>query len=210
MMKYPTPTSPDDRRCLLPMPVALAVGIIGLIALLTTQQVSAQEEESGPGHPSAEPQAAHDSGHYHRHHAGIFIGGSHVEGHNGFTLGGEYEFRIHQYFGAGAFVEIIGGDFDERVFGALFGLHPAAGWIIFTGPGWEERFRKEQGGGSTESPGPSSQSAEETEEGLEFLWRAGLMYQIPVGRMTISPNVMVDFLKGHQVFVYGVTLGLGF
>lgn len=204
-----TPTNPDDLRRLLPKPVALAVGIIGLIALLTTQQVSAQEEKSAE-HPSAEPQAAHDSGHHHRHHAGIFIGGSHFDEENGFTLGGEYEFRIHQYFGAGAFVEIIGGDFNESVFGALFDLHPAAGWTIFTGPGWEKRFRKEQGGGSTESPEYSSQSAEETEEDLEFLWRAGLMYGIPVGRMTISPNVMVDFLKGHQVLVYGVTLGLGF
>lgn len=207
MMKYPTPTSPDDRRRLLPKPVALAVGIVGLIALLITQRVSAQEEKSGPEHASTEPQAAHDGGHHHRHHAGIFIGGSHFDEENGFTLGGEYEFRIHQYFGAGAFVEVIGGDFDERVFGVLFDLHPAAGWTIFTGPGWEKRFRKEQGCGSTRSSGQGSQSAE---EGLEFLWRAGLMYGIPVGRMTISPNVLIDFLKGHQVFVYGVTLGLGF
>lgn len=36
------------------------------------------------------------------------------------------------------------------------------------------------------------------------------MYGIPVGRMTISPTVLVDFLKGYQVFVYGVILGLGF
>ncbi len=198
--KHSTVKKVEARR-LLPKPVALAVRIVGLIALLTTPQILAQEEKSAE-HASAEPQAAHDSGHHHRHHAGIFIGGSHFDEEDGFTLGGEYEFRINQYFGAGAFVEVIGGDFDERVFGALFDLHPAEGWTIFTGPGWEKRFRTDQGGGS--------HSAEETEEGLEFLWRAGMMYGIPVGRITISPNVMVDFLKGHQVFVYGVTLGLGF
>ena len=73
------PTNRDDRRRLLLKRVALAVGILGLIALLTTQQVSAQEEKSGPEHSSAEPQAVHDAPHEHRHDAGIFIGGSHSD-----------------------------------------------------------------------------------------------------------------------------------
>ena len=138
------------------------------------------------------------------------FGGSHSDEDNGFTFGVDYEFKFHQYFGAGGFVEFIRGDFDERAFGALFYLRPAGGWTIFTGPGWEKRFRTEQEGGSIPSAGRSSQSAEGTEEGVEFLWRVGLIYGIPVGRITISPNVMVDFLKDNQVFVYGVTFSLGF
>lgn len=195
------PTNRDDRRRLLLKHVALAVGILGLIALLTTQQVSAQEEKSGPEHSSAEPQAVHDAGHEHRHEAGIFIGGSHSDEENGFTFGVDYEFKFHQYFGAGGFVEFIRGDFDERAFGALFYLRPAGEWQIFTGPGGDKRFGEEQN---------SDPSAEGTEEGVEFLWRVGLIYGIPVGRITISPNVMVDFLKDQQVFVYGVTFSLGF
>ncbi len=201
-------TSPDGRRRLLPKRGALAVGILLLSALLTTQQVSAQEEKSGPEHssadpqsPSAEPQAVHDAPHEHRHEAGLFIGGSHSDGENGFTFGGEYEFIFHQYFGAGGFVEFIGGDFDERAFGALLYLRPAGKWRIFTGPGGDKRFGEEQ---------HSDPSAEGTEEGWKFLWRLGLIYAIPVGsRITISPNVMVDFLEDNQVFVYGVTFSLG-
>ena len=136
---------------------------------------------------------------------GVFVGGSHSSEENGFTLGGEYEFRIHRYFAPGAFGEIVGGDFDEVVFGLQFNLRPVEEWKIFTGPGWDRRFNRGEEGGSTQS----SQSGSHSKE-FSFLWRAWLMYEIPVSKVTISPTFAVDFLEGHQVFVYGVALGMGF
>lgn len=170
------------------------------------QSEPAEKEEPQAEHGSSESHAKHGGGIHHRHHLGLFIGGSHSGEEDGFTLGGEYEFRFNRYLGAGAFGEVIGGDFGEVVFGGLLNIHPGERFTVFTGPGWDRRFQTQ----GDESPEAHQSSEEPAEEGRQFLWRAGLMYEIPAGRIRISPNLAVDFLEGHRVFIYGVTLGSGF
>ena len=44
----------------------------------------------------------------------------------------------------------------------------------------------------------------------EGMVRVGVGYDIPVGRMFITPTVNVDFVDSEEVLVYGLAFGFGF
>jgi len=155
----------------------------------------ATADETGHGH------------HWHEHHAGLLLAGSSQKNETGFTIGGDYEYRFSKYVGIGAEVEHAFGDLKETVAAFPVFFHPGAGLRLGTGPGFE-RFSGEL---------PSAASDDSHEEGTQhdtdthFLWRMQILYDFPVSeRFTITPNLALDFQSGREVWVYGVTLGMGF
>ncbi len=168
-----------------------------------------QEESSGQVPPALPPlkdierAAADEYGHvhFHTHHLGAFIGGSRLKAQNGFTVGGEYEYRLHKLLGLGFEAEYAGGDLRETV--AVFPVffHPGAGLKLAAGPGFE-RAPEEMGEAELQSAGRKE---------TNFLFRVSILYDFPAGeRFTISPSLSLDFVNGRQVWVYGVSLGVGF
>jgi len=103
-------------------------------------------------------EAAHEGGHLLRHEVSLVLAGTyeprdesehHGEraGHdsgtqtNLFTLGGEYEYRIHRLFGIGGTVEYITRERNWLfVFAAV--VHPYRGLKLLAGPGFERRHEE--------------------------------------------------------------------
>ncbi len=167
------------------------------------QEPSAQELPRVPTPPGIETAEEDEYGHvhFHEHHLGLFIGGSRLKQEDGFTVGGEYEYRLHQLLGLGFEAEYAGGDLRETV--AVFPVffHPGAGLKLAAGPGFERA--------TEEVTGPEANTA--GEKRTNFLFRVSILYDFPVKeRCIISPGLSLDFVNGRQVWVYGVTFGVGF
>ena len=79
------------------------------------QYVHATETESdtAAGHEDAH----HEEGAAHRHHVALFIGDTHVESEDKFTLGVDYEDRLTPLFGVGGLVDHAFGDHETTVVG---------------------------------------------------------------------------------------------
>ncbi len=169
-------------------------------------QVQRGSEQPPPPLPplkDIERAAEDESGHihYHKHHAALFVGGSHFKEEDGFTVGGDYEYRLHRLLGLGFEGEYAGGDLRETVVVFPVFFHPGAGLKLAAGPGFERA--KEEAAGS------ELRAAEETR--TNFLFRVSILYDFLVKeRFTITPNVSLDFVNGRQVWVYGVSFGVGF
>jgi hypothetical protein len=132
------------------------------------------------------PATAEES-HGHKHDASVFVGGTHTDHDDGFTIGLEYEFRFHQKIGVGVSGEYASLAHDTWVVGMGFVLHPYRGLKFVAMPG-----------------------AEITNEHEEFLFRLGIGYDIPAGDWAISPRFNVDFVDGEENLVFGITLGKAF
>ncbi len=134
-----------------------------------------------------------------RHHIALFTGGSHQGSENGFTMGGEYEYRFHRLVGAGVMGEYT-WSFREDVLVFPVYFHPGAGLILAAGPGIDRPTgKKPETNGQVDS------------EGTAFLVRVAVQYEFEVGKgFSITPNALFDFVDGGQVFGYGVSFGYGF
>ena len=108
---------------------------------------------------------------------------------HGASIGLEYEYRINALFGAGAFGEYAGGDFDSWVIGVPVFVHPYAGWFILLAPGVE---------------------FEDSETSL--LLRTGVGYEFEfLPRWALAPEFNVDLIEGGETkTVYGVSLSFEF
>jgi len=143
--------------------------------------------------------------HFHKNHAGVFIGGTTEKEHNGFTLGGDYERRFHRFLGIGISGEHAWGSLKDTVVAFPVFFHPGAGLRIGAGPGFSRQEVTE------EHEGDHGEIDTETATETEFLWRVQILYDFEVAeRVTLTPNVSLDFVPGKQFFVYGVTLGYHF
>jgi hypothetical protein len=120
---------------------------------------------------------------------GLFLGGSHHNHENGFSIGLDYEHRISELFGVGGLVEYTTEDFDSWVVAAPVFIHPYMGLRLLAAPGFENR-----------------------ESENKFLVRTGIAYMIPVAKgVAITPEYNIDFItNGEKVQVYGVSVGIGF
>jgi hypothetical protein len=105
--------------------------------------------------------AEHTEAHYHRHHIGLFLGNTHEEGEDEFTVGLDYEYRFTQYFGIGVLLEYVGEDEREGIGLVPLFIHPYKGFRFMVGPGVKPK-------------------AEET----KFVWRLGIGYRFPIRNWT--------------------------
>jgi hypothetical protein len=125
--------------------------------------------------------------HDHRHHLALFLGATHTDEEDEFSIGIDYEYRLKPILGVGGLVEYTGGVLETTVVAAALFIHPYDEWRLVLAPGFENE-------GSDN----------------EFLFRAGVSYQFPVGKWTISPEFNVDFVDGEENLVYGLSFGWGF
>jgi len=186
----------------------LRFSLLLLALLCALPRVSAAQEshparvETTPPHGShGDAAEAHE---FHRNHLGVFLGGTTLQEQSGFTLGGDYERRFHRNLGVGIQAEHAFGTVKDTVVVFPVFFHPGTnGLRLAAGPGFSRENEEEPGREGGVSPG--------TRKVTEFLWRFQILYDFEVGeRVTITPNIALDFVNGRQFFVYGVTLGTGF
>lgn len=145
----------------------------------------------------------HAAEHYHRHHFAALISGSHSGEKDGFTIGGDYEFRFARPLGLTVTGEYVAGSFREELVVFTATAHPWKGLKLQAGPGFDHELRRHE----TEH----SEGAATHQKVNRALFRIGAGYDIEVGKhMSIGPDLAYDILKGQRVFVYGVTIGFGF
>ena len=127
--------------------------------------------------------------HFHRHHVGVFLGGTHdYHDENAVTVGLDYEYRLTQLLGAMAFIDYAGGDIDSAVVGGGLFFHPIGDVRLLTAVGKEVHH------------GHS-----------EFVARLGALYDFHLEKWTLSPTLLFDILEsGHLNVIYGLGVGRGF
>ena len=140
-------------------------------------EISAAENEQEEG----------EKPHYHRNHVGLFLGNTHEEGEDEFTIGLDYEYRFSQYVGIGVLLEYVGEDERKGIGMVPLFIHPYKGFRFLAAAGVKPK-------------------AEET----KFVWRLGIGYRFPIGKWTIAPEFNLDFTEGKTVEVFGVSFGYGF
>ena len=139
------------------------------------------------GISSAEEKEA-DGEEFGPHRIELFLGNTHDEGENIFTIGVGYEYRVNQWFGVGGLIEGLRGEVREWIVVVPFYLHPYKGWRFVLAPGIEGQIREHR----------------------EFLIRVGAAYEFEIGRWSITPEFNLDFVDGREVPVFGVSFGYGF
>jgi hypothetical protein len=145
---------------------------------------------------TAGAEEAHESGdhEYHRHHASLIVGNTFDEhGENGFSVGGDYEYRINNWFGLGVGLEYAGGDFEHVLIGIPLFFHPNEHWRFALAAGTEIH----KGG-------------EHEEREREAILRTGVGYAFHIGDgYSISPEFNVDFSEHETLYVVGLGFGFG-
>ena len=127
--------------------------------------------------------------HFHKHHVGVFFGGTHdYNSEDAVTVGLDYEYRLTKLLGAMAFIDYAGGNIESSVVGAGLFFHPGGDVRLLTAVG------------------------DEVHNGhSEFVARLGALYDFHIENWTLSPTLMVDILEsGHLNVIYGIGLGRGF
>jgi hypothetical protein len=132
--------------------------------------------------------ATDDEQHAHKHHAAVFLGNTkNDKGQNAFTVGADYEYRFHKYWGAGALIDYAAPNLDAIILAGGVFLHPVGDLRLLAAPGIDHHH------GHT-----------------EFAIRIGAMYDFHVGIWSISPTIHVDLLERKENLVYGIGFGRGF
>lgn len=138
-------------------------------------------------HTSLVGLAIAEEGHGHKHHASVFVGGTHTDHDDGFTVGLEYEYRMQPEFGIGVLGEYANLDHDVWIVGLPFVFHPYQGLRLLAMPG-----------------------VELTSDHEEFLVRLGVGYDIPAGDWVITPGFNVDFVDHEENLIFGIAFGKSF
>jgi hypothetical protein len=172
-----------------------------------TSEHAAERQGEGEAHEEHGEEGEHHGHEYHRNVIGFFVGATDEEGHDPeLTLGFEYERRLSQQWGVGAFLEYADG-LRNSVFAVPVYWHPGGGWIVIAAPGVEHHF----GRGLVATPHKSEGGVEIDEDETYFLFRLGVAYEFSIGgRWGLAPHIDLDFVEGERVLVYGVSLTYGF
>ncbi len=145
---------------------------------------------------TAGAEESHHSGtqEFHRHHASLIVGNTFDEhGENGFSVGGDYEYRLNKWFGLGVGLEYAGGDFEHVLIGIPLLFHPNEHWRFAVAAATE--IHKE---------------GEHEEREREAIVRTGVGYQFHIGNgYSISPEFNVDFSEHETLYVIGLSFGFG-
>ena len=137
---------------------------------------------------------AQEAGEFHRFHAAVLFGDTHGTEENGFTFGGDIEFRPLRLVGLGLTGEHVNEPFRENVWVLGVNVHPARGLRLTVGPGFERATHTEAG-----------------HHEHHALLRVGAAYEIPLTHgWTLDPDVALDFVAGERVAVYAVAIGKEF
>ncbi len=129
------------------------------------------------------------------HHLGPFIGSGWEtkregeENDKGLAVGVEYEYRFHRKWGIGGVFETLGDDTIREITMVVpVSFHPAGGWRLLAGPGYETTEKKDKP-----------------------LLRLGVGYGIHPPKWSIVPEGFADFVEGGAIiWIGGVAIGYQF
>jgi hypothetical protein len=181
-------------------------GLIIILAIATAlwSFPSAAEEEY------SEHAEHHDEGgHHFKNGLALFLGATNESGHGTeATWGFEYGYSLSPRWVVGGLIDYAGGGQRNLViapavfwkpFGGGFTLLAAAGVEYHNGRGAVEHHLFKTGAAATDK--------DET----YFVFRLGAAYYFHLGsRYGIGPAVNLDFVNGHEVWVYGVNFEVMF
>ena len=157
------------------------IGLI-LVILVLLMPVKIPAEEAGHG--------SKGEGLENRHGIELFLGNTHDDGEDGFSVGLSYEYRLNQLFGIGGIVEYASGVLREWVLAVPLFLHPYKGWRFLVAPGV---------------------TIPDNDGDDEFVFRVGVAYEFEIGeKWAIIPEFNVDFVDNSEVLVYGLNFGYKF
>jgi len=152
----------------------------------------------------AEMAGTHKNEHsIHWNHIAVFGGATSKFEKEGthFSIGMDYlrKFPAKGNLAISLFAEAI---FEEHI-EWLFGI-PVIYWVsdnlwIRTGPGIEILQEEKHDHAETK-----------TETKTEFLWRAGVGYDIEFGKYNLAPSIDIDFERSTTALVWGLNFGYGF
>jgi hypothetical protein len=129
----------------------------------------------------------------------LVLGGTSDRDENVFTIGLDFEHRIHPLLGVGGVIEYATDDIDAVTLIGALDLHLWGGLAIQTGPGVEFLGEEEEEAGRTT-----------TTNRREFIYRVGLVYEIEIGKLLVIPQVHYDYSTGDDAVVYATALGFKF
>ena len=129
----------------------------------------------------------------------VILGGTSDRDEDAFTVGLDFEHRIHPLLGVGAVIEYATDDIDSVSLIGVLDLHLWKGLAIQTGPGVEFVGEEEE-----EAEGTTSVNRR------EFLYRIGMVYEFEIGKLLVIPQVHYDYSSGKDTVVYATALGFKF
>ncbi len=171
-----------------------------LAALLLLAPLSAQEAH-GEDHGEAT--------HHFANELALFVGNTHRDGRDGFTIGLDYARSLSERVALGLFFDWAIGD-NGRAFvaGVPVYLTPGFGDLSLTlGAGIE----RETPTSETVESQDSSENAHEAE--TLFMARFGMQYPLyfgPGGRFLVAPQANLDVTREHRAAVLGAIIGVEF
>jgi hypothetical protein len=166
-----------------------------IVSLLLTLPSEVAASDRLPEHHEGEP--------IHKNAVELFLGNSHTEHHDGFSVGVIYEYRFPGTIaGIGGLAEYAAGDFKHWILGVPLFAHPYAGWRFVLAPGVELRENDEAHG--------EEQNSEHGENKNELLLRLGVGYEFEMNKWSITPEINFDFVEHENVLVYGISFGRKF
>jgi len=149
---------------------------------------------------------------YHRHHLGLFLGGTSnlKKEETDFTLGFEYEYRLSKKmsrWSIGLIGELIFAHETEYLVVVPIILRVTDAFFFRAGPGVEWAHHDEGNGhGNIHAAEAANDNGRES----EFFVRAGIGYGFEVGKFSITPTLDVDIFQSHTTLVWGIAIGKGF
>jgi len=129
----------------------------------------------------------------------LILGGTSDDDENAFTVGLDFEHRLHPLLGVGAVVEYATDDIDAVSLIGVLDIHLWKGLAIQTGPGVEFVGEEEEEAGETTSTNRR-----------EFLYRVGVVYEFGIGKLLVIPQVHYDYTSGKDSVVYATAIGFKF
>jgi hypothetical protein len=194
--------------------------ILAALLVLACPAFVQAEEPHGEDH-EAEALASGAHLRHFKNEVAVFLGLTDEAGHDSeFTWGIDYKRRIAERWAIGGLFDYAGGELRNAVLAPSVSWWPglgnlqllaAAGVEYHSGRNSGEHHGDElQGGGCgcrKSSDGHGSVDEDET----HFLVRVGVAYDIHIGEsFGLVPAVNLDFVKGEEVWVYGLNFTYGF
>jgi len=123
-----------------------------------------------------------------KHTGNLFVGYTTERGGGGFTVGGQYEYRMNEKFGIGGLVDLVFADKNSVVGAAAFYWHPLPKLTVLGAPGFSWS-RKD-----------------------EFITRVGAAWEFELkdGGYALAPAVYVDLFAEDTPIIAGVYLSKKF
>jgi hypothetical protein len=188
----------------------VAVGCCALLSLAAWTVPAASEEEHATHDEHAEAAGHHGSDEHHfKNGLSVFLGATDEPGHGTeFTIGGEYGRALSPNWTVGGLIDWAAGDQRNLVIAPAVWWKPfGKGLLLLAAPGIEWH----DGRGGTVDHHLKAEEPEVDEDETFFVMRLGVGYSFHVGsRYGVIPQVNLDLVDGHEVWVYGVAFEVMF